>query len=66
MAANCPSDGVTTRRALVCAAVVALIGGCTRTAVIVDDPPKNTQTVVTVEHRPQTQPSDKDLVIRSR
>jgi len=45
--------------------VLPSAAGCTRTAVIVDRPPPHTTTVVTVHHIPQTQPSDKDLVIRA-
>ena len=43
-----------------------LVSGCTRTAVIVDNPPANTSTVVTVERVPQTQPTDKKLIVRDR
>jgi hypothetical protein len=44
---------------LVLAGGCVWIGGCARTAVIADNPPPNTTTVVTVEHVPQTQPTDK-------
>ncbi|HEX8522326.1 MAG TPA: hypothetical protein VF669_08725 [Tepidisphaeraceae bacterium] len=60
------ADAVTMRRAFWALALVAPFGGCGRTAVVVDNPPPNTQTIVTVEHRPQTQPSDKNLVIRNK
>jgi hypothetical protein len=53
-------------RAILTCMLVVGVGGCARTAVIVDNPPKGMQTLVTVEHRPQTQPSDKDLVIRAK
>jgi hypothetical protein len=43
-----------------------LISGCGRAAVIVDNPPPNTTTLVTVERVPQTQPSDKKLIVRDR
>jgi hypothetical protein len=48
-----------------CAIAVLIEAGCARTAVIVDNPPPNTTTVVTVEHVPQTQPTDKNLIIRA-
>lgn len=44
-------------------AVVAL--GC-RTAVITEPKDDATQTIVTVERRPATQPADKGLIIRER
>ena len=45
-----------------CAAGVV---GC-RTAVITEPKNDSTQTIVTVERRPATQPGDKGLIIRDR
>ena len=48
------------------AAVFLTIGGC-RSAVVVTKPnDPNTQTVVTVEQRPTTSPSDKHLIVREK
>ena len=53
--------------ALLCASIAALTAtaGC-RTAVIAEPKDDATQTIVTVEHRPATQPSDKGLIVRDR
>ena len=39
--------------------------GC-RSAVIVTPKDENAQTIVTVEHRPTTNPSDKGLIVREK
>jgi hypothetical protein len=54
------------RAVILTATLLTPFAGCARTAVVVDNPPPNTQTVVTVEHVPQTQPTDKDLIIRNK
>jgi hypothetical protein len=52
------------RPRLLCACGL-LLSACTRTAVIVEPlASPDTQTVVTVDHRPKTQPSDKNLILR--
>jgi hypothetical protein len=50
--------------AIILASMLAL-GAC-RSAVIVEPRDEATQTIVTVERRPATQPSDKGLIVRER
>ena len=49
-----------------CVLLAPHLTGCARTAVIVDNPPPDTTTLVTVEHIPQTQPTDKNLIVREK
>ena len=53
------------RARLIAFLTLSLSFGC-RSAVVVAPKDKDTQTIVTVEQRPATQPSDKGLIVRHK